>query len=108
MNTIIISTNRTYTMQDLRRRETEVFRTIPGMSELLHASPDFLDGMLAQYPDAAFALMVSDNLFCHDRELTEIHRRAYSAILNGENMASIRFRYEEDNKKYLQRHLWDD
>lgn len=108
MNTTVNSTNRTYTMQDLRRKEREVFHTIPGMEELLHAAPDSQEKMLAQYPDAAFDLMVSDNLFCHDRELTEIHRRAYSAILSGENMASIRSRYEEDNKKYLQRHLWDD
>ena len=101
-------TTTAHTMQYYRELEKEAFGQIPGMTELLHAAPDTYDDIKTRFPDAAFTLMISDNLFCHDREQSEIHQRAYFAILNGENMADIRFRYNEDNKKYLQRHLWDD
>lgn len=108
MDTTAHSATTTYSRQTLRKQQREVYQKIPGMSELIHAAPDTVDAVRAKYPDAAFALMMSDNLFCHNRELSEIHQRAFFAILNGESIANVRFRYEEDSKKYLSRHLWDD
>ena len=61
----------------------------------------------AKYPDAAFALMISDNLFVGDRELNEIHQKAYTAILRGESISGVRFRYDFDTESYLKRHMWD-
>ncbi len=60
-----------------------------------------------KYPDAAFALMISENLFTGDQEQNEIHQRAYKAILNGEPMTGIRFRYDYDLEAYLLKHMWD-
>ena len=60
-----------------------------------------------KYPDAAFALMISDNLFVGDRELNEIHQKAYTAILSGESISGVRFRYDYDTESYLRRHMWD-
>lgn len=108
MDTVSNSLTTTYSRQTLRKQQREVYQKIPGMFELLHAASDTVDDVTSKYPDAAFALMVSDNLFCHNRELSEIHQRAFFAILNGESIANVRFRYEEDSRKYLSRHLWDD
>lgn len=108
MDTVSHSATTIYSRQTLRKQQREAYQKIPGMSELLHATPSTVDDVKAKYPDAAFALMVFDNLFCHNRELSEIHQRAFFAILNGESIPNVRFRYEEDSKKYLSRHLWDD
>lgn len=108
MDTVSHSATTIYSRQTLRKQQREVYQKIPGMFELLHATPDTVDDVTSKYPDAAFALMVSDNLFCHNRELSDIHQRAFFAILNGESIANVRFRYDEDSKKYLSRHLWDD
>ena len=61
----------------------------------------------AKYPDAAFALKIVSNLFFHDRELNNIHMAAYTAILNGDNLADARFRYEREMDAYHERHKWD-
>ena len=108
MDTAVCFASKPYSRQSLRKQQKEIYQMIPGMDELLYATPDTVDDVKPKYPDAAFALMVSDNLFCHSRELSEIHQRAFFAILNGESIANVRFRYEEDSKKYLSRHLWDD
>lgn len=108
MDTTGYITSKPYSRQSLRKQQREVYQMIPGMTELIHSTPDTVDEMKEKYPDAAFALMVSENLFCHNRELSEIHQRAFLAILNGESIANVRFRYEDDSKKYLNRHLWDD
>lgn len=63
--------------------------------------------MEKKYPDAAFALNISSNLFFHDRELTDIHMKAYSAILKGDPIASIHFRYDREMDAYHTRHNWD-
>ena len=60
-----------------------------------------------QYPDAAFALMISGNLFVGDREQNEIHQKAYTAILNGESITGVRFKYDYDLESYLLKHMWD-
>ena len=90
-----------------RQREAAALHRIPGVRELLGAYYDQRPALEAQYPDAAFALKIVSNLFFHDRELTNIHMAAYTAILNGDNLADARFRYEREMDAYHQRHLWD-
>ena len=97
-----------HTMQQLREKEAHVFRTIPGMNHLLQAKPHELGEMEAKYPDAAFALRTSNELFAHDRELSLITQRAWFSILEGENIASVRHRYNKEMDLYVQAHMWDD
>ena len=79
------------TMQDLKDREITVFSTIPGMNELLQASPAQKAEVEARYPEAVFAIVIASSLFNHNRELSEITQKAYFSILNGENIANVRF-----------------
>lgn len=109
MNTAAATSTSTHSVQYYRQKEKAVFDTIPGMRELRRATNEKqLSALQALYPDAAFALMTASNLFCHDRELNEIHLKAYQAILNGETISHVRFRYDYDLECYLERHLWDD
>ena len=80
---------------------------IPGISALRRATPEDIAELEMKYPDAAFALMISDNLFVGDREQNEIHQKAYTAILSGESIPGVRFRYDYDLEYYLRRHMWD-
>ena len=96
------------TMQDLRSKEVAVFSTIPGMNELLQASPAEKTEVEAKYPDAVFADVIASSLFNHNRELSEITQKAYFSILNGENIASVRFAYDKATDEYWKRHMWDD
>lgn len=107
MNSPALSRN--HTLQHYRSLEKTAFDRIPGMAELRSAgSEEQFSRLQARYPDAAFALMTSANLFCKDRELNEIHLKAYQAILEGESVSNVRFRYDYDLEAYLERHLWDD
>lgn len=109
MNTVSIPQKQTHTIHHYRQLEKTVFDRIPGMRELRQASDEEQFRLLqVKYPDAAFALMTSSNLFCRDRELNAIHLKAYRAILNGEAVANVRYRYDYDLEMYLERHLWDD
>lgn len=92
-----------------RSREQIVFDRIPGIRELRCAkNADEAARLGAMYPNAAFALMTAENLFCRDRELNAIHLKAYRAILEGDSISNVRFRYDSDLEAYLERHLWDD
>lgn len=91
----------------LMETEAAVFSRIPGMDKLRHAAPDNVPELEVRYPDAAFALMIADNLFVGDKEQNEIHQRAYTAILNGEPITGVRFQYDYDLETYLLRHMWD-
>ena len=91
-----------------RQREFAALHRIPGTYELLHSNGDQRSMLEKKYPDAVFALSIVSNLFFHDRELTNIHMSAYTGILNGENIADVRFRYDNAMKNYWERHLWDD
>ena len=109
MNTAAVCHNQNHSVHHYRQMEKTVFACIPGIRELRTAENEEQYALLqARYPDAAFALMTADNLFCRDRELNAIHLKAYRAILNGENIAHVRFRYDYDLEMYLERHLWDD
>lgn len=109
MNTAVIHQNQTHSIRHYRQLEKAAFDRIPGMRELRNAKTEQQFGLLqAQYPDAAFALMTAENVFCRDRELNAIHLKAYRAILDGEPIAHVRFRFDFDLEQYLERHLWDD
>lgn len=84
------------------------FDAIPGMSELLTADHDTYETIASQYPDASFALMTANNLFNHDRELSQIQQTAFFSIVNGENISTVRFRYDREMDAYVKRHNWDD
>ena len=98
----------TRTYQDIKALEYRVFSTIPGMNELLQASPAQKAEIEAKYPDAVFAVVIASSLFNHNRELSEITQKAYFSILNGENIASVRFAYDKATDEYWKRHMWDD
>ena len=99
---------RNISKQTLKAREMAVFGAIPGMNELLQASPARREEVEAQYPDAVFAVVIASSLFNHNRELSEIAQRAYFSILNGENISSVRFAYDKATDEYWKRHMWDD
>lgn len=98
----------THTMAYYREKERISFSAIPGMDMILSSSHAERDKLEEKYPDAVFALMVADNLVGHDREQCEIIQSAYLSILNGEDIADVRFRYDNAVRKYVERHLWDD
>ena len=102
-----MSTAIRHTRQELLRQQEAVFSCIPGMNALRHAAPESVPELEAKYPDAAFALMISDNLFVGDREQNEIHQKAYTAILSGESITGVRFKYDYDLESYLLKHMWD-
>lgn len=93
--------------QGLLERELAVFESIPGMDKLRCSSEGNLQELEAKYPDAAFVMMITQGLFAGDREQNEIHQRAYTAILNGEPINGIRFKYDYDLEAYLLKHMWD-
>ena len=97
-----------HTLQEYLDQATPVLMEIPGLSELLHADGDSYDRLAEKYPDAVFALMAMNNLFHHNQEFSEIHQKAFSSILNREDIPSVQFRYNRRMDAYLQSHLWDD
>ena len=103
-----MSTANFHTMQYYCQKEAAVFASIPGMDDLLQAGNDTLTDAETKYPDAAFALMISNNLLCGDRELNEIHQRAYLSILKGECIKNVRRRFDVDMSNYVTKHMWDD
>ena len=94
---------------DYRLREASVLRRIPGAEEIEEAGEQEQQMLASKYPDAAFAVMIVDNVYKRtDRELSEIYGRAYASLLNDENIAGIRFRYDCEMEAYVRRHMWDD
>lgn len=52
--------------------------------------------------------MIINNFFHHDREFSEIHQQAFSSIVDGATIPSVRKRYNLCMDAYWQKHLWDD
>ena len=100
-----MSNKRTY--QDIKDQEYRIFSTIPGIKELVQASPTEKAEVETKYPDAVFVIVIASSLFNPNRELSEITQKAYFSILNGENIASVRFTYEKAMDDYWKRHMWD-
>lgn len=90
-----------------RHREAAVLCRIPGARELLGADPAQRPALEQKYPDAAFALDILSNPFVQDRELGSIRMDAYSAILNGEAIAAVHYKYDRQMDAYVSRHNWD-
>lgn len=107
MNTSASTTPILHTREYFQQRENAVLGQIPGVKELLSAYEEDRPALEKQYPDAAFALNISSNLFFHDEELTNIHMKAYSSILKGDPIANIHFRYDREMDAYHTRHNWD-
>ena len=90
-----------------RQREAAALCRIPGIRELMSAHSDLRPALEQKYPDATFALDILSNPFVQDRELGSIRMDAYSAILNGEAIASVHYKYDRQMDAYVTRHNWD-
>lgn len=90
-----------------RQREVAALRRIPGVRELMSAKGNQRTTLEQIYPDAAFALEIISNPFIADRELGAIQMEAYSAILNGEAISGVHYKYDRKVDAYLTQHNWD-
>ena len=90
-----------------RQREAAAISRISGAKELMAAQGNLRHTLEKKYPDAAFALDILSNPFVQDRELGSIRMDAYSAILNGEAIASVHYKYDRQMEAYVTRHNWD-
>lgn len=90
-----------------RQREAAALRCIPGVHELMNSKGNQRSTLEQKYPDAAFALEIISNPFIADRELGAIQMEAYSAILNGEAISGVRYKYSRQVDAYLTQHNWD-
>ena len=99
----VVMTNREFFQQ----REAAAICRIPGAQELLIASNEHRPALERKYPEAVFALNIISNPFVQDRELGAIRMEAYSAILNGEAVSSVQYKYDRQMDAYVSRHNWD-
>ena len=90
-----------------RQREAAALCRIPGVRELMSAKGNQRSTLEQKYPDAAFALQIVSNPFIPDRELGTIQMEAYSAILNGEAISGVHYKYDRQVDAYLTQHNWD-
>lgn len=90
-----------------RQREAAALCRIPGVRELMSAQGDLRSTLEQKYPHAAFTLDILSNPFVQDRELCSIRMDAYSAILNGEDIAGVHYKYDRQMDAYVTRHNWD-
>ena len=90
-----------------RQREAAALRRISGVRELLRANEDQRPALEEKYPDAVFALQIVSNPFVNDREVGAIRMEAYAAILDGKEIADVRYKYERQMDAYVTRHNWD-
>ena len=89
-------------------RERIAYQKISGMNEVLTAKPADMETVSAKYPDAAFAIMIHDEMTCGILGVRNIVQKAHAAIMDGENMENIRFRYTKEMDEYFREHTWDD
>lgn len=99
----VVMSNREF----FRQREAAALRRIPGVRDLITARDDRRPALEQRYPDAAFALKIISNPFIPDRELGAIQMEAYSAILNGESISGVHYKYDRQMDAYVTRHNWD-
>ena len=62
-----------HTLQDYIDQAAPVLLEIPGLSQLMQANGNSYDVLAGMYPDAAFTLMVMNNLFHHDSSMIPCH-----------------------------------
>ena len=90
-----------------RQREASALCRIPGVRELLRATADQRPVLEQKYPDAVFALQIISNPFIRDREVGAIQMEAYAAILDGNAISDVRYKYDRQMDAYVARHNWD-
>ena len=88
--------------------ERVAYQIVTGMNEILNASPAEIEYVSAQYPDAMFAIMIHDEMLCRISGVRNIVRKAHAAILEGEGIENVRFRYTKEMDEYFREHSWDD
>ena len=88
--------------------ERIAYQKIDGMDEVLSAKPSDLEELSAKYPDAMFAIMIHEDMICRFAGVRNIARKAHAAILNGEEIENVRFRFSKEMDEYFREHTWDD
>lgn len=89
-------------------RERSAYQRISGVDEVLRAGPTEIESVSAKYPDAVFAIMIHDEMVCSVSGVRDIVQKAHNAILDGEQIVNVRFRYSKEMDEYFQNHAWDD
>ena len=107
MNTATSNAAKMDNREFFRQREAAVLCKIPGVRELITAKGSQRFALQKKYPDADFALKIISNPFIPDRELGAIQMDAYAAILNGEPISSVHYKYDRQMDAYVSRHNWD-
>ena len=107
MNTATSNAAKMDNREFFRQREAAVLYKIPGVRELITAKGSQRSALQKKYPDADFALKIISNPFIPDRELGAIQMDAYAAILNGEPISSVHYKYDRQMDAYFTRHNWD-
>ncbi|MBQ8834215.1 MAG: hypothetical protein IJ001_04745 [Oscillospiraceae bacterium] len=107
MNTATSNAVKMDNREFFRQREAAVLYKIPGVRELITAKGSQRSALQKKYPDADFALKIISNPFIPDRELGAIQMDAYAAILNGEPISSVHYKYDRQMDAYVSRHNWD-
>ena len=107
MNTATSNAAKMNNREFFRQREAAVLYKIPGVRELITAKGSQRSALQKKYPDADFALKIISNPFIPDRELGAIQMDAYAAILNGEPISSVHYKYDRQMDAYVSRHNWD-
>lgn len=107
MNTTASNAVKMSNREFFRQREAAVLCKIPGVRELLSAQDSQLPSLQKKYPDADFALKIISNPFIPSREIGAIQMEAYSAILNGEPIPDVRYKYDRQIEDYMSMHTWD-
>lgn len=98
----------TSTIRYYTDRERIAYQKITGMKEVLTAQPGDMEKVSAKYPDAVFAIMIHDEMVCGIRGVRNIVQKAHAAIIDGESMENVRFRYTKEMDEYFREHTWDD
>ena len=98
----------THTLENYITQAMPALTEIPGFSALAKADGQDYDALAAKYPDAVFALMIANNLFHHNREISEITQQAFFSIMNGVDIPSVRLQYDRRTDAYFQTHSWDN
>lgn len=88
--------------------ERVAFQKIDGMNEVLNANPSDIQEVSAKYPNAMFAIMIHEEMICKFAGVRNIARKAHAAILNGEIIENVRFRFSKEMDEYFREHTWDD
>lgn len=97
-----------HTLEDYIAQAMPALTEIPGFTALAKADGQDYDALAAEYPDAVFALMIANNLFHHDREISEITQQAFFSIMDGMDIPSVRRQYDRSTDVYFQTHSWDN